>query len=226
MPINAEKILKESGALVLARELENSDTHKDIYLSRIIGIAYIRAIADLCRDEEMLCEFYLREFAALYEESIAENKQLIELIDKWRGVRETLELEIQKPVYDYSDFALGAATDWLVPCDWDQKSSGEWSEVDLNECSSGAAERVLGCFFETYIRLQPSVMVAKKLAEAAIEEEKKWRIGTKTEFRLVEDVVLNKIDEHLYELSRDGGIKKAFDKLVTSIAQECMGKIK
>lgn len=226
VPIDAKKILEESGGWALAKALENGKASRDIYLSRAIGIAYIKALANLCKDDEPLCDYYLRLFAHLYEKSLAENKKLIELIVKWREVREILESKMRNEVYDYGHFALAAATDWLVPCDWDHESSNEWTESDIDECSSGAAERVLGCFFETYIRLQSSVKIAKKIAEAAIQEERKWRVGTKTEFRLVEDAVLNVTEEHIYELGKDDGVKKSFDKLITSIAQQQIGEVK
>lgn len=219
MPIDAKKILTESGAYMLARELENNNTDASAYMSRVIGIAYIRAIADFCVNEEPpVCTYWLKRFADLYEKSMTENTPLIELIIQWKEVIAELKIrKIQLQVYDYSYFALSAVTEWLVPDYWDHESSGEWTEVDLNECSHGAAARVLDCFFEIYIRLQPSVQLQKRIAETAINEEKKWRIGTKTEFRLVEDAVLKDIENHIFELEEDELIEKAFDKLVASI---------
>lgn len=221
-----EKILKESGALALTGALANSKTENDKHLSRRLGIAYIRCLADLIKDDEPVYSSSLMHFSELYENCVTKKKPLIGVLQEWVKLKEICESKINLPEYSYEYFVLGAATDWLLPSDWDRESSEEWTEDDIDECSSGASERVIECFFETYIRLQPSVKVARKIAEAAIQEERKWRIGTKTEFRLVEDAVLSVIEEHVNQLSAADSTKKMFNDLIMPVTQMCIEKQK
>lgn len=217
-----EKILKESGALALTRALANSKTENDKQLSRRLGIAYIRCLADLIKYDEPVCTSLLLHFSEIYESYVMKKSQLVSVLQEWRKLKETCESKINLPEYSYEYFALCSAADWLCPCDWDVEE--ELNDAEIEEYASGTACRVLQCFLETYIRLQPSVLIARKVAESAIQEERKWRIGTKTEFRLVEDAVINVIDEHVNHLSAADNTKKMFNELIMPVTQICIEK--
>lgn len=214
--IQHSQILKESGINVLVQKLEDGRSHSDINISRILGIAFIEAIADFCFHEEPIYQDALKKYAKLAQVFTIENNGLDKLLLCWHEIERMKNDEIVGNEFYGNYCGFSAATNWLAPYGVDIK---ECDESNYFSFASGAAKRVFECFMMAFIHYQPSARIAVKVAEAAIAKEEEWQNGTNLKFELVKNAVLDEVEKHIEALSKDGRILKEFHAFAQSIAE-------